>query len=96
MKISTNIDYLKDFQLQLDIIKNYGFNPIGFSVLTCEDTFIFETEEEAKKAYHLLERDVNNKWIGKVDGWWYGKENFLTHVKEYEERFDIESTVYWL
>lgn len=84
---------LEDFQESLKIIKEHGFNPIGVSQIYFEDTFIFETEQEATKAYETLELIEEPK----VLAFWYGKENFLQEVDEYET-FDNSSKVliYWL
>ena len=56
------------------------------------------TEEEAKKAYQQFERDENEKLIGDISGWWYGKEDFIKTVKEYETENDEYSKVliHWL
>jgi hypothetical protein len=65
-----------------------------------EHTFVFETEEEAYKAYIKLENRGENK-RSFVVGWWYGKEDFLKEVKEREELFsekhkDYKVKIKWL
>lgn len=89
---------LSDFQSNIDKLKENGFNPIAVSQMYFEDTFVFETEEEAKKAYQQFETDENEKWIGDISGWWYGKEDFIKTVKEYETENDGYSKVliHWL
>lgn len=89
---------LSDFQSNIDKLKENGFNPIAVSQMYFEDTFVFETEEEAKKAFQQFEIDENEKWIGDISGWWYGKEDFLKTVKEYETENDGYSKVliHWL
>jgi hypothetical protein len=89
---------LSEFQSNIDKLKENGFNPIAVSQMYFEDTFVFETEEEAKKAYQQFERDENEKWIGDISGWWYGREDFLKTVKEYETENDEYSKVliHWL
>lgn len=59
---------LSDFEESMDKIRNAGFNPIAVSQLYLEDTFVFETNEEASNAYKKLERDENKSWIGEVFG----------------------------
>lgn len=85
---------LKDFQKSIDIIKKEGFNPIAVSQLYFEDTFVFETSEEGLKGYNLLEKDHKLR----VVGWWYGKEEFLKTVEEYETENNGFSKVliHWL
>lgn len=89
---------LSEFEPQLSIIKKAGFKPIAVSKMYFEDVFVFETEEEATRAYRKLERDKNENWIGKVDGWWYGRNSFKDVVKEYEAKNKGFSKVrvYWL
>jgi len=89
---------LSDFQSNIDKLKENGFNPIAVSQMYFEDTFVFETEEEAKKAFQQFEIDENEKWIGDISGWWYGKEDFIKTVKEYETENDGYSKVliHWL
>jgi len=85
---------VKDFQEQINIIKNAGFNPIAVSQMYFEDTFVFEKSDEANKAYKELEDSEDTK----VLGWWYGKEDFEKAVKEYENENDeyIKVRVHWL
>ena len=88
---------LSDFQEELTIIRNAGFNPIGVSQLYFEDTFIFETEEESKRAYRRLERDSEGRFLGDVVGWWHGEKDFKDAVRKYESENDGYSKVrtYW-
>ncbi len=83
---------LEDFQEQLEIIRNAGFKPIAVSQMYLEDTFVFETPEEATEAYNQLE-DCEN---GKLAGWWYGKEEFEKSVKEHESNLGVKVLVHWL
>ena len=66
----------------LNIIREAGFNPIGICGYACEETFLFNTQEEATKAYNTLERDENGYFIGKVMGWWYGFDSLPIIDKE--------------
>lgn len=84
---------LSEFQDDIDKLKANGYNPIAVSQMYFEDTFVFETEEEATKAYRQFERDEKEKWIGEIVGWWYGKEDFEKIVKEYETENDGYSKV---
>lgn len=88
---------LSSFEDDLKTIKESGFNPIGVSQIYLEDTFIFETSEEAEHAYRKLERDRDEKFIGKVVGWWHGKEDFLEQVEVYEKNNpNLKIRVYWI
>lgn len=89
---------LKSFEQELDLIRSNGFNPIGVSQMMMEDTFIFETDEEAEKAFELLEKNRRGKGSGKkVVGWWYGKDSFLKEKEKYENEYsDTTVLVHWL
>jgi hypothetical protein len=84
---------LKEFQEQINIILQYGFKPIAVSQIYFEDTFVFETNKEAKKAFETLENCEDYK----VVGWWYGKKEFKKFVKEYEKKFEgYKVLIHWL
>jgi hypothetical protein len=68
----------------LKCIIEYGYKPIAITVYHLEDTFIFETNAEAKKCYEELE--VERKL---VQGWFYGKDEFEVYRKEYEDEYKI-------
>ena len=89
---------LSDFQNDINKLKANGYNPIAVSQMYFEDTFVFETKEEATMAYRQFERDEEEKWIGEIVGWWYSKEDFEKTVKEYETENDGYSKVltHWL
>ena len=60
-----------------------GFNPIMFTSLMFEDTWVFETDEEAKRAFYTFEQDKNTgEYLDKFDGWWYGIEEFNRQAEE--------------
>lgn len=84
------------FQKYLDLLLFKGYKPIAVSQIYMEDTYVFETAEEAKQAYNEFERSIEGKWIGEIMGWWYGKETFLEAVKDYEEEYKEELSIYWL
>lgn len=92
------------FEEQLKYITEAGFKPIGVSQMMLEDTFIFQHNDEAHKAYEEMEQ----RWWGKpydpntpppdgecVQGWWYGKGAFITAAEDYEEENSTEIVVYW-
>ena len=89
---------LSDFKNDIDNLKANGYKLIAVSQMYFEDTFVFETEDEAIKAYHQFERDEKNEWIGEIVGWWYGRKDFEKKVKEYETENDGYSKVltHWL
>ena len=84
-------NYGKEGSHLLKEIKEAGFNPIAITVMLCEETFVFETEEETKKAA--------DKFL--PEGWWYEKEDFKkSRIKYVEDAYKgIEENapkVYWL
>lgn len=81
---------LSTFQNQIDIIRENGFKPIAVTQFYLEDTFVFETEEEAYKAYLKLEKSKNI-----IRGWWYGKDEFEQEIKQYEIDFKHKVKVFW-
>ena len=76
-----------DKSYSLKLIRDHGYNPIGITTIICEETFIFETEEEASEAHNDLQviHEV-------VDGWWYSKIGFEKALETLNE----EPKVYWL
>lgn len=71
---------LNTFYGDMEVFKKYGFKPIGFSQMYLETTYIFETEEEANKAYNELEVDR-----GLVCGWFYSDIDFKKEKEKYEQ-----------
>lgn len=76
---------------EIKVIEDAGFSPIGVTVMGLEDTFIFETAEEAQKAYEVLETGGRSR----LSGWWYGKGDFEEYAPKYEKEFGDELVVYW-
>lgn len=89
---------LSYFQNNIDKLKENGYTPIAVSHMYFEDTFVFETKEEAIKAYHQFESYKNEKWIGEIVGWWYGRKDFEKIVNDYETENNGYSKVlvHWL
>lgn len=99
MDIKYNVERkLSSYNRDLKVIRKHGFIPIAVAQMYFEETFVFKTKKEALEAYHLLERGKDEKWIGKVVGWWYSKKDFLAEVKRYETAPLTESKVqiFWL
>jgi len=82
---------LSDWNEQLYTIREYQYNPIGVTQMYLQDVFVFETNEEATKAYNELDVDES-----KVSAFWYGKEDFLKEVKRYESMSENKVLIYWL
>jgi hypothetical protein len=55
----------------------HGFKPIAYCHYACEDTYIFETKEEADRAGEFCE---TNK--GFACGWWYGLDEFKRGLED--------------
>lgn len=84
-------NYGKDTSLLLKKIQDENFNPIAVTVMMCEETFVFKTDEEAKKA--------SEKFL--PEGFWYGLDQFIIdridYVKEiYDGKSYAASPIYWL
>jgi hypothetical protein len=71
---------VNDFEREIRLIVNAGFNLIGLSHFYIEDTFIFDTADEAKIAGNMFELD-NEDDPTCIVGWWYGKKEFEDAVK---------------
>lgn len=74
----------------LKVLREYGYKPIGITTMMCEETFIFETQEEASRAYEDLEVDK-----GEIDGFFYGRTAFIHAMEEYQKDYETELTIYW-
>ena len=59
--MSNNSTYGTDKSTWLEEIKAKGFNPIGITIMACEETIILATKEEVDKAWEIF----------KPEGWWY-------------------------
>jgi hypothetical protein len=85
-----DINKIDLYNYTLKTLYKYGHYPIGITTMMCENTFIFETENEAIKAHKELESEesiISKEEI--VQGWWYSKEEWSDIHKEYiKEMYD--------
>jgi hypothetical protein len=79
---------------QLAFIRSNGFTPIGVSVMMFEDTFVFETIEEARQAGNACE--VENHTDDRIEAWWYGREEVPGIIDDYEKSFKKRPMVFWI
>jgi hypothetical protein len=72
-----------------------GLKPVGYSVVLLEDTWVFETDEEAHSAFKMLEgKELEDGTL--ICGWWYGKKEFIEMMPTYmKERNQTEHEVIW-
>lgn len=83
---------LSEFQKQLDVLRNHGYNPIAVTQMYFEDTFVFKTLEEATNAYAELEIEKEL-----ITGWFYEEDDFIREVNLYESQEDSSKVlIYWL
>ena len=80
--------------IDFSAMHNAGFNLLAFSVMICEDTFYFETEEEAKDAYSYFEFSENA--TGEYVGFWYSIEDIETNKEDYKEDMGYEPEIIYL
>lgn len=79
----------------LKCIISKGYNPIGITIMACEETFIFSTEEEAYRAHKEL--DTNEGWWYGLDGEYPWEETRKWYVdKSYNGIEEDAPKVYWL
>lgn len=86
-----NERYGTDKSYWLDAIREAGFNPIGITTMTCEETIILETKEDVEKAWEIF----------KPEGWWYSVDEWEKtrewYVKSmYKGDYDAAPKVYCL
>lgn len=72
-------------------VKKAGFNPVGITVMLCEETFIFKGSKEAEDAAKVF----------LPEGWWYDFSSWVESRNEYVRNIyhgdeDLAPTVYWL
>ncbi len=83
--------YNTDTSVSLDHLREHGLNPIAITQLYLEETFVFNTPEEADKGYELLEKELSL-----VSGWWYDKEKFTEVYDAYCVEMDYSPKIYYL
>lgn len=85
---------MRRFYFDLELLRKHGFKPIAVTVMVCENTFCFETEEEALRAHEQFEKNPKGEYIS---GWWYGKKNFTKAIKSYTKQMGYtEDRIIWL
>jgi len=57
-------------------IREAGFKPIAITVMICEETFVFRSEDEAKRAAKIF----------LPEGWWYSLKDFDAAREAYVKR----------
>lgn len=80
---------LSSFQETIDLLISKNYKPIAVTQMYFEDTIVFETDDEANRAFSELEQN------GKTQAWWYGKDAFKSTVADYELNND-KVLIYWL
>ena len=80
--------------IDFSAMHNAGFNLVAFSVMMLEDTFYFETEEEAKDGYNHFE--FGGYATGEYVGYWQSIEDIETNKEDYKEQFGYEPEIIYL
>ena len=80
--------YNTDKSYSLKLLNDAGHFPIGITTMMCEETFIFNTEKEATKAW-------KSGVLGN-DGWFYGKKSFKKALEQYEKDMGYKNEIFWL
>ena len=88
---------LRKYYFDLEVLKTHGYKPVAVTTMMCENTFVFETQDEADRAYLEFERHPKGEYIS---GWWHGKEDFLQNLEDYKKEFTLhlgyEPHIIWL
>jgi len=71
------LEYCTNTSPSLITLKEHGFHPIAITSFYLEETFIFHTKKEAKKAYKKLEKE-----LGEIIGWWYSEKDFKKELEQ--------------
>jgi hypothetical protein len=69
-----------------DELVEAGFKPIGMTTFLCEETAVFETEEEADRAAEMF----------LPNGWYYSKENIIEARVHYRHKFGYCPKMHWI
>jgi len=97
-----DINKINHYNNILKILYKYNHYPIGITTMMCEDTFIFDSKEEASKGFKEMESNERiAKGVNCVQGWWYGKSEWPKVREEYiEKAYDREEddapSVHWI
>lgn len=79
-----NFEELEDIEKEnIKLIISKGYKLIGYTQMYFEETYVFETEEDAIKAYNEFEQTTDGDWIGNIVGWWLSLEQYDNNIKEY-------------
>jgi hypothetical protein len=81
---------MERYQIPIQILKSAGYHPIAVTSMMFEDTFVFETKDEAKRAYQELEKEKKQ-----IQGWFYGWPDFLLSMDDHKKKFGKLSTIYF-
>lgn len=78
-----------------------GFNPIAITTMMCEETFVFQTEEESHKAAKFINPEMSDDGMkGCHYGFWYsleeGKYNLQKAIEHHQITFGYEPEITWL
>lgn len=92
--IENNHHYGTPKSTNIKILKDHGFNPIAITIIMCEETFVFETEEEAIRAHNEFENNPKHNIV--IQGWWYNRESFKKAVQDYIKKTEYIPKIYWL
>lgn len=66
--MNTKNEYGTPESVVLKYLIDGGHNPIGISVMACEETFIFQTKKESSAAYNFINMP-ESPWVN--EGWFY-------------------------
>ncbi len=83
---------LRKYYFDLEILKSAGYKPIAVTTMMCENTFVFETQDEADRAFEQFEKYPQDECIS---GWWYCKESFADSIKEYAKEVGYDPHIIW-
>ncbi len=87
---------LEDYQSDIELLMENGYNPVAISHWMFEVAYIFKTVGEAQRAFNQFERSEDGKYIGKLRGWWHGVDELKDIMEDLKVRFDKEPEVLWL
>jgi len=86
--------YGKSNSPSIATLKQFGFNPIAITTMLFEETFVFETEEEALRAHDEFEHHPKHGIV--IQGWWYDRIGFQKALEDYGLKFKTIHAIYWI